>query len=113
MPTMHGPEFHDRHPRAHLIVAEYDRDHVLPKDAPTRLALLMKLAAALGTTSDYTGIDKADDAEVLMAFETDDDAKRFASAILARRTTGDAGWATKATFVYDRKAYNTIRKALA
>jgi hypothetical protein len=112
MPTMYGPDFHDKHPNAHLVVAEYERDQAIPETDPTRLELLMRLAKAIGVTGDHTMIDNAADAVIRVSFATADDAAEFAYAVQAKPSANDPGQASKTTFVYDRATYDKFRRAL-
>ena len=113
MATMSGPEFHDKHPHAHLVIGEYDSAWVInPETEQTRLGLLMRLAKAIDVTGDYTMTDKEADGVVQVSFATAEDASGFAYAVQAKPSASEPGQASKSAFAYDRVAYDKIRRAL-
>ena len=85
MATMSGPDFHDKHPRAHLVIGEYDSAWMInPETEQTRLGLLMRLAKAIDVTGDYTMADKVADGVIQASFATAEDASGFSYAVQAR-----------------------------
>ena len=102
--------FQDTHHRPHLIVVtpELRRD---PASNETTVALIERLATTLGMSGNYT--IKKDGANILVAFEVDTDAERFAAVPLAKTTLSEPEWASKSVCRIDGAAQRNIMAALS
>ncbi len=102
-------DFAEKHPNAHLVLAEYDSREVIPEGEPTRLQVLMRLVNALALPGEYSGMDKRADGAVRLFFAKKRAAKRFADAVFAKATVKEPGWASQSAFAYDQG----VRKKIA
>jgi hypothetical protein len=105
-------DFAEKHPNAHLVLAEYDSGEVIPEGEPTRLQVLMRLVNALDLPGEYSGIDKRVDGAVRIYFAKKRAAKKFADAVLAKPILREPGWASQSAFAYDRTARKNITASL-
>jgi hypothetical protein len=107
-------EFIDTNRRAHLVMAEFDPVETIPKSKPSRFELLRTLVVALAPAGDFalTNVRQDDRASILVGFERQVDAEKLIAAVLARATAPSRGWASQASFLYDRAAYKKIASVL-
>ncbi len=109
MPSMDWETFQDAHYRPHLVITNLE-SRTEPEISETRVSLLERLAATLSVSGCYAF--KKDGANVYAAFESDVDAARFASALLAKTTTRDSEWASTAVARMDHATQKKITAAL-
>jgi hypothetical protein len=92
MPKMDWEEFQRDHHRPHLLVVSIEATKA--SKPPTEKADFERLAVRLGAAGNYAF--KVEGTTVYAAFETDDDAERFAEVFRAGQITRESEWATKA-----------------
>lgn len=109
MPSMDWETFQDAHYRPHLVITNLESG-TEPDIGDTRVSLLERLAAALSVSGSYAL--RKDGADVYAAFESDVDAARFASALLARETEREPEWASRAVARMDRATQKRITATL-
>ncbi len=107
-------KFIDTNRRAHLVVAEFDLVETIAKSKPSRFELLRTLVVALAPAGDFalTNVRQDGRASILVGFERQLDADKLIAAVLARATAPPRGWASRASFPYDRAAYKRIASVL-
>lgn len=109
MPSMDWDAFLDAHYRPHLVVATLGSGVEPASDQATGV-LLERLAEALRLSGNYA--IKHDGDDIRAAFETDADAGRFAGVLMAKTTTRDPEWASRAVGRIDGVAQRKIMGAL-
>lgn len=109
MPNMDWEAFQDAHHRPHLVMVDLpevsDR-----RSQTTRLATLERLAEQLQFTGRYSM--RAELTGVMVAFESDVDAKRFGDVLAARPSRRDESWASRSRCSFDRTAQRRISNSL-
>jgi hypothetical protein len=105
-------DFAEKYPNAHLVLAEYDSEEVIPEGEPTRLQVLMRLVNALDLPGEYSGMDKRADSAVRLYFAKKRAARKFAGAVLAKPMLREPGWASQAAFAFDQTARKNITASL-
>lgn len=100
--------FLDAHYRPHPVVATL-RPGFEPASDQTTVALLERLAVALRMWGNYA--IKQEGTDIRAAFETNADAERFAGVSLAKTTTRDPEWASRAVGRIDGAAQRKIMGA--
>jgi hypothetical protein len=103
--SMNWGTFQDAHYRPHLVIARLEAG-----TSETKVALLKRLASALGVSGSYA--IKRDGTNVRVAFESDVDATRFANVLAATVTTREPEWASRAVARIDDATQRRITAAL-
>jgi hypothetical protein len=83
--------FFDLHPRPYVVFGDYDASKPKPMK-PARLQLALKLIKAIGIRADCSGADDAKKGTVELWFSEEDDARRFADAVLAGVSSRKRGY---------------------
>jgi hypothetical protein len=104
MPKMDWGEFQRDHHRPHLLVVSMEGSKA--SEPPPAEADFERLAVRLGAAGNYAF--KVEGTTVYAAFETDDDARRFAEVFRAGQITRESAWATKALARMDAATYRRI-----
>jgi hypothetical protein len=109
MPSMDWEAFQEAHHRPHLVMVDLpevsDR-----RSQTTRVVTLERLAEQMQFTGRYSL--RAELAGVMVAFESDVDAKRFGDVLAARPSRRDDSWASRSRCSFDRAAQRRISSSL-
>ena len=103
--------FTEKHPKAHLLVGEFDPGEPVPKIS--RFAILGRLVLALQPSGDWAmqKVQRARRTAIYVAYEKRSDAVALRAKVGALRAT-DAGrpdhWATRFEFWFDSVMYARI-----
>ena len=109
MPVLEWDDFSERHPGAHLVSGVY-----VEEERSDRPRLLLRLLAVLGVQEDY-GMTIVQDRGLWftqVGFESEADARKLASAVLAKPKSRFSGFATQREFWFDSVVVAKIARAL-
>lgn len=108
MPTMDWDIFQESHHRPHLV--RIDLPAVPEPLHGARFAMVKRLAEQLSPVGPYAM--QSERTSILVAFESDLDAKRFGDLLAAKSGPGNAAWASTAQCSFERSDQRKISRAL-
>lgn len=112
MPQLSWPEFTDRHPKGHLVVA------VLPRDGPRgnvreQVNLMARILSRLARGEYALTVNLLGQTpEIRCALESGTDVENIAVSLAAQSVRSSPGWASQHSFKMDAAASKTISDAL-